>query len=175
MSNDFCLKHPEKEREIVEQISENNFPLLDGLRILVVDDNADHRYLVTVIFEEYQAQVKTAVLVDEAIKVIQEWNPDVLISEINLQHKDGRMLIRSIRIKEVETGGFLPAIALTCCAFPFDYIQAIQAGFQRLIPKPFDPNELVAVVATLTGRTLLGIISATKIDLAIRHCLARAS
>ena len=175
MSNTFYLKNPEKHREILEQISNNDFPLLDGLRILVVDDNADHRYLVTVIFEEYQAQVKTVVLVDEAIKVIQDWNPDVLISEINLQHKDGRMLIRSIRIKEVEMGGFLPAIALTCCAFPFDYIQAIQAGFQRLIPKPFDPNELVAVVATLTGRTLLGIICATKIDLAIRHCLARAS
>ena len=154
MSNSFCLKHPEKRREIVEQISENNVPFLDGLRILVVDNNADNRYLVTALFEEYQAQVKTAVLVDEAIQVIQEWKPDVLISEINLQHKDGRTLIRYIRTKEVEMGGFLPAIALTCCAFPLDHIRAFYAGFQRLISKPFDPNELVVVVGTLTGRTL---------------------
>jgi CheY-like chemotaxis protein len=116
----------------------------------MVDDNIDCLYLVQVIFEDYQAQVKTVTSVDEAIEAIEESKPDVLISDICMQGKDGYSLIRSIRLKEVLEGGFLPALALTGYAHPQARTKALEAGFQELILKPFDADQLVAEVAKLT-------------------------
>lgn len=153
MLNNFCDSHFKNDIEPLKQISLDNFLSLDGLRILVVDDNVDNRLLVEIIFQQYQAQVKTAVSVDEAIKVIEEWKPDVLVSDICMQGKDGYWLIRYIRNKEAEVGGFIPAVALTGYVFPEERSLAFDAGFQILISKPFDPDRLVAVVAKLTSST----------------------
>jgi len=157
MPNSFRESHPEKDREFIDhyQIAQSNspFPVLNGLRVLVVDDEADNLELIEIIFEQYQAQVQTAVSVDEAIKVIEEWTPDILISDISMPSKDGYSLIHSIRIKEAEVGGFLPAVALTGCVLPENRKLVFNAGFQMFILKPFDAEELIAVVARLTGRT----------------------
>ncbi|MBD2773464.1 response regulator [Iningainema sp. BLCCT55] len=157
MPNSFCDLHPQKDREPINHYqnaqSNSPSPALDGLRVFVVDDNADNLKLVKIIFEEYQAEVETATSVDEAIEVIEEWKPDILISDISMPHKDGYSLIRSIRIKEAEVGGFLPAVALTGCVFPENSRLVFNAGFQMFILKPFEALELVAVVAKLTGRT----------------------
>lgn len=155
--NSFCDSHPQKGRSLInhDQIAQSNSPssVLDGLHVLVVDDNADNLNLVKIIFEEYQAEVETAASVNEAIEVIEKWKPDILISDISMPEKDGYSLIRSIRIKEAEVGGFLPAVAITGCMFLENSRLAFNAGFQMFIPKPFDSDELVEVVAKLTGRT----------------------
>ena len=156
--NSFCESHPEKDRELINhyQIAQSNSPspILDGLRVLVVDDDADNLELIEIIFEVYQAHVQTAASVDEAINVIEEWTPDIVISDISMPNKDGFSLIHSIRIKEAEVGGFLPAVALTGCVLPENRRLVFNAGFQMFIPKPFDADELVTVVAKLTGRTV---------------------
>ncbi|MEI2579405.1 response regulator [Scytonema sp. PRP1] len=151
MQNTFRDSHPEN-----YQIPQRNFPspVLDGLRVLVVDDDANNLDLLETIFEQYQAEVNTAASVDEAIEVIEEWKPDVLISDINMPNKDGYSLIRSIRIKEAEVGGFLPAVAVTGCVLPENRSLAFNAGFQMFILKPFRSKELITVVAKLTGRTV---------------------
>jgi CheY-like chemotaxis protein len=151
MQNSFCDSHSEN-----YQIPQSNspFPVLNGLRVLLVDDNLNNLDLLEFIFEQHQAQVNTAGSVDEAIEVIEEWKPDILISDISMPDKDGYSLIRSIRIKEAEVGGFLPAVALTGCVFPENRNLVSNAGFQMFILKPFDFEELVAVVAKLTGRSV---------------------
>ncbi|KYC38425.1 histidine kinase [Scytonema hofmannii PCC 7110] len=151
MQNSFCNSHPKN-----YQIPQSNSPspVFDGLRVLVVDDDANNLNFLEIIFKQYQAQVNTASSVDEAIEVIEEWKPDILISDISMPNKDGYSLIRSIRIKEAEVGGFLPAVAITGCVFPENRSLAFNAGFQMLIIKPFDSEELVAVVAKLLDEQL---------------------
>ncbi|MBW4573450.1 MAG: response regulator [Tolypothrix carrinoi HA7290-LM1] len=148
MSNNFCDSHTQESTSL--KTPQVDFSSLGNLRILVVDDNIDCLYLVKVIFEDYQAQVKTVTSVDQAIEAIEESKPDVLISDICMQGKDGYSLIRSIRRKEAKIGGFLPALALTGYAHPQVRAKAFEAGFQELIFKPFDPDKLVAEVAKLT-------------------------
>ena len=146
--------YPQKDREFLEQIPQSQSPSLNGLRVLVVDDNEDCLCIVTFILSDYQAQTKTATSVDEAIEAIEEWKPDIVISDIGMPNKDGYSLVSSIRNKEASMGGFLPAVALTSYAYPEDIREAIDAGFQELIRKPFEPDELVAVLARLTGQTI---------------------
>lgn len=148
MSNNFSDSHTEESTSL--KTPQVDFSSLGNLRILMVDDNIDCLYLVQVIFEDYQAQVKTCRSVDEAIEAIEESKPDVLISDICMQGKDGYSLIRSIRLKEALEGGFLPALALTGYAYPQARTKAFEAGFQELILKPFDADKLVAEVAKLT-------------------------
>jgi CheY-like chemotaxis protein len=146
--------YPQKDREFLEQIPQSQSPSLKGLRVLVVDDNEDCLCIVTFILSDYQAQTKTATSVDEAIEAIEEWKPDIVISDIGMPDKDGYSLVSSIRNKEASMGGFLPAVALTSYVYPEDISEAIDAGFQEVIRKPFEPDELVAVLARLTGQTI---------------------
>nr|MDZ8286092.1 response regulator [Nostoc sp. ChiSLP01] len=117
--------------------------------MLVVDNNDDCLCMITLVFEDCQAQIKTATSVEQAIQIIEEWKPDILISEIALAGKDGYSLIRFIRQKEAFCGGFIPAIALTYYIDNECFNTAINAGFQEMICKPFTLNELVETVANL--------------------------
>lgn len=103
--------------------------------------------------EDYQAQIKRALSADEAIEAVVEWKPDILISDIAMPGKDGYSLIRSIRKKEILEGGFLPAVALTSYWCQDELDQAMDAGFQKLIRKPFEADELVAILIKLTQDT----------------------
>ncbi|MDZ8183725.1 MAG: response regulator [Nostoc sp. ChiSLP02] len=124
-------------------------PSLNGLRILVVDNNDDCLCMIKLIFEDCQAEIKTAISVQQAIQIIEEWKPHILISEIALPGQDGYSLIRFIRNKEANCGGFIPAIALTNY-LDLEYVNtAINAGFQDVIYKPFALHELVETVANL--------------------------
>jgi CheY-like chemotaxis protein len=139
---------------ILEQIMSSESPFLKNLRILAVDDNDDCLCMITLIFEDCQAQIKTATSVDNAIQIIEEWKPDILISDIALPDKDGYSLIRFIRNKETFLGGFIPAVAFTSYVEQEYLDTAMDAGFQAVIGKPFDPDELVATVAKLAQRTI---------------------
>lgn len=129
----------------------NNSPDLKGLRVLVVDDDADTLELNAIILEQYGAQVITAASVSAALVVITQFKLDILVSDIAMPEEDGYSLIRKVRTLEAEQGGFLPAIALTAYATDRDGILALNAGFQRHVKKPVDPIELVTIVAQLTG------------------------
>jgi CheY-like chemotaxis protein/two-component sensor histidine kinase len=122
---------------------------LSQLRILVVDDEADMRELLVAILSEYGAQVRVAASAAEALTVLDQFKPDVLISDIGMPDVDGYMLMRQLRQLLPQQGGRIPAIALTAYAGELNQQQALEAGFQRHIAKPVEPYELVKTIAAL--------------------------
>jgi CheY-like chemotaxis protein len=140
----------------------NNFSVLNGLRVLVVDDNVDTLELVTIILGEYGTEVITAASATEAIEAITQGargaitqlKPNILISDIAMPGVDGYSLIRKVRTLSSERGGRIPAIALTAYASEEERTRILDAGFQMHIPKPVEPSELVAVVAKLAQTRL---------------------
>ena len=128
-------------------------PSLAGLRVLVVDDEPDTRGLLRKVLEGCDSEVTTAGSAAEALEAIAQWKPDVLISDIGMPGEDGYQLIAKMRALEAGTADRIPAIALTAYAHVEDRVRALNAGFQVHIPKPIEPAELIAVVASLTGRT----------------------
>jgi CheY-like chemotaxis protein len=131
----------------------DSLPVLDGLRVLVVDDEADARELVMTILKQYGVEVTAVATAREALEVLQQSQPNVLVSDIGMPDEDGYALIRQVRALDAEQGGQIPAVALTAYARAEERIRALAAGFQLHIPKPVNPEELAAVVANLVGRT----------------------
>ncbi len=133
-------------------------PRLDGLRILVVDDEVDARELLIQILVECGAEVVALATADEVIAALQEQTSDsrfdILISDIGMPEQDGYALLRRVRSLESNQGGRIPAIALTAYARAEDRKAALLAGFQSHVAKPVEPGELIALIANLTGRTL---------------------
>ncbi len=127
-------------------------PSLEGVRVLVVDDEKDAREVIIAVLEQRGARVFEAASVEEALAVIEQERPDVLVSDIGLPEEDGYSLMRRIRALPRERGGAIPAAALTAYARTEDRMQALLAGFQIHIPKPVQPAELIAVVASLAAR-----------------------
>ncbi|HLO52273.1 MAG TPA: ATP-binding protein, partial [Kamptonema sp.] len=130
-----------------------NLPSLNGVRVLVVDDEVDSRAFLTAVLEECGAQVMAVGSVVEAIAVIQNLKPDVLLSDIGMPEEDGYSLIRKVRSLSPQEGGQIPAAALTAYARAEDRTRSLLSGFQIHLPKPIEPAELAAVVATLANRT----------------------
>ncbi|MBD2531425.1 response regulator [Nostoc flagelliforme FACHB-838] len=122
---------------------------LAGLRVLVVDDEADTRNFLSFMFEEYGAFATAVASVDEALTVLEQAKPDILISDIGMSGQDGYTLIRKVRSLEPEKGGRIPAIALTAYTREEDRLEALSAGFQQHLSKPIDPNKLIAAVANV--------------------------
>lgn len=126
--------------------------LLDGLQgveVLIVDDQADMRDLVVMVLQQAGATVKTAASADEALTLLEHDLPDVLISDIGMPRVDGYQLIRQLRQRPQQQGGQLPAIALTAYASEGNHQEAIAAGFQQHLAKPIEPADLVAAIASL--------------------------
>jgi len=128
---------------------------LDGLRVLVVDDEADSRRTISRMLTLYGATVETAASAAEALRKFREQPPDVLVSDIGMPKEDGYDLIRQVRALPVEAGGEVSALALTAFARDEDSQRALSAGFQRHASKPIEPAELAAMVTGLAGRTNL--------------------
>jgi PAS domain S-box-containing protein len=131
-------------------------PQLSGVHALVVDDEEDARMLLKTVLEEVGAKVTLAGNMEDALAAIAYQVPDVLVSDIGMPVHDGYDLIRAIRALPVTEGGSIPAAALTAYARAEDRRRAIDAGFSMHMPKPIDPAELVAVVATLTKASRTG-------------------
>jgi CheY-like chemotaxis protein len=125
---------------------------LDGLHVLVVDDEPDTRELLKVGLGGCGAEVMVAGSAAEALKAMAAVVPDVLISDIGMPGEDGYDLIRRVRELPAEDGGRVPAIALTAYARMEDRMQALRAGYQMHVPKPVAIAELVAVAASLVRR-----------------------
>ncbi|AKT38070.1 hybrid sensor histidine kinase/response regulator [Chondromyces crocatus] len=128
-------------------------PTLQGLHILVVDDEPDARELVGAVLERKGATVTTAATVTDALATIERIKPDVILSDLGMPGEDGYSLIRRLRARSPERGGRIPAAALTAYASAQDRTRALLAGFQSHVPKPIEASELAAVIANLAGRT----------------------
>jgi signal transduction histidine kinase/ActR/RegA family two-component response regulator len=141
---------PEERRTAVQRsLADQRLQRLDRLDILVVEDNADVRELMATILEDVGAHVMTSGSVTEALNTLETRPPDVLISDIGLPDEDGFALIREVRHRESERGGFLPALALTGFTRAEDRVRALAAGFQGFLAKPVEPAELTAAIAAL--------------------------
>ena len=126
--------------------------ILNGLHVLVMDDEADTRELLVTALERCGAQVTAVPSVPAALASLDRELPDVLLSDIGVPGEDGYSLIRKLRSRSAECGGNVPAAALTAYARSEDRIRALSAGFQAHLAKPIDPAELVATIAALAGR-----------------------
>jgi CheY-like chemotaxis protein len=128
-------------------------PELRGVKVLAVDDEADARHLLTAVLEQCGAEVRTSASCAEALAVLEEFEPDVLISDIGMPGEDGYALIRKIRAWEAgRDGKAIPAVALTAYARVEDRLQALVAGYNMHIPKPVEPAELAIVIASLSSK-----------------------
>jgi CheY-like chemotaxis protein len=124
---------------------------LAGVRLLVVEDDADSREMLVLVFERSGAVVTAVASAAEATEAMRRATPDLLVCDIGLAGMDGHELIREVRALEAEEGGRIPALALTAYASPAHREQALAAGFDRQVSKPVVPEELVAQVALLAG------------------------
>ncbi|HYG09152.1 MAG TPA: ATP-binding protein [Pyrinomonadaceae bacterium] len=127
-------------------------PELDGLRVLVVDDEPDTRELLAAVLTSCGARVIQAATAVEAFEHVERTRPDVLITDIGMPEEDGYSLLARIRSLPPERGGGMPAAALTAYARAEDRVRVLRSGFQMHVPKPVEPAELITVVANLAGR-----------------------
>ena len=136
---------------------------LDGLRILVVGDEADARLLLRGALTARGASVVEASSADAGLVEIERFRPDVLVSDVAMRGRDGFGLIRAVRKLAVDRGGRTPAIALTADGRELDGERAFAAGFQRHAPKPVDVDRLVSMVANLGGISIGESVAATGV------------
>jgi CheY-like chemotaxis protein len=125
---------------------------LDGLRVLVVEDERDSREFYRVALERCGAEVLTAELASEAFDLLEKHRPHVLLTDIGMPGGDGYELIARVRALPADAGGETPAAAITAFTGVAERRRALAAGFQMHVPKPVQPVELAGVVATLAGR-----------------------
>jgi signal transduction histidine kinase len=128
---------------------------LEGVNVVVVDDVADARELVRLALERNAARVRTAASVVEAMAILSDETPDVIVSDIAMPEIDGYEFIARVRALGADRGA-LPAVAVTAYARTEDRERALAAGFDECLVKPIDPSQLVDVVATLRQRRTPG-------------------
>jgi CheY-like chemotaxis protein len=147
--------HPQRAdaADNAERATAQSGPLasLEGVRALVVDDEADARDLIARILRQSGAEVTVAASAREAMAVLAAQQPDVLLSDIGMPGEDGYALIRQVRALPDAHGGRTPAVALTAFARNEDRKRALAEGFQMHVAKPVEPAELTAAVAELVG------------------------
>jgi CheY-like chemotaxis protein/anti-sigma regulatory factor (Ser/Thr protein kinase) len=135
-----------------ETVTFDSPPELEGLCVLVVDDHPDAVNILRVLLEQSRARVLTATSTAEAITIMEEAKPDVIVSDIAMPGEDGYAFMRRVRALPKERGGRTPAVALTACGGEDDREQVLLSGFERYLVKPAEPSELVLTIASLAGR-----------------------
>lgn len=125
---------------------------LDGLQVLVVDDEADAREFISTVLETQGIRVKAVGSAAAALEQLNQFQPDVLVSDIRMPGEDGYSLIRQIRALEARQGKHIPAAAITSY-LEEDRAKAVSAGFESHLHKLAQPSELIEMVAQLAGRT----------------------
>jgi len=125
---------------------------LEGIRILVVEDDRDTRELLKVLFESEHGIVSATSSVQEALSAYDQSRPHIIVADIGMPEYNGYTLIGRVRARERDSGKIVPAIALTAFTTAIDRDTVLSAGFQLHMPKPFEPSHLVAVVANLATK-----------------------
>ena len=129
-----------------------NVARLDGLRVLVVDDDSEGLALADAILTRAGAEVRTITSVTGALDLLRGWRPDVLVSDLEMPGEDGYALIGKVRALGAAEGGETPSIALSGYGRPQDRLKCIAAGFNMHVPKPVDPRELTTIIAGIAGQ-----------------------
>ena len=142
----------ELRRVAVTELAAGRPPALEGIRVLVLDDEADMRELLRTILAQCGAEITVVTTAREALEALEQAPFDVLVSDILMPEENGYDLIRKVRALDVERGGRIPALALTAYARIEDREAALSAGYQQHAAKPIEPVALAAAVATLAGR-----------------------
>jgi CheY-like chemotaxis protein len=126
---------------------------LKDVSILVVEDDPDTRELLKVLLQSQGGDVTTTASVPEALTAYDNARPDVIVADIGMPDYNGYALIGWVRARDRERGGdIVPAIALTAYTTALDRDTVLSAGFQVHMPKPFEPNRLIAVIAELVTK-----------------------
>ncbi|MHC5742879.1 MAG: hybrid sensor histidine kinase/response regulator [Nostoc sp.] len=135
----------------IKQDSSNSEPSsnLNGVKILVVDDDTDTREFIVFLLEQYGANVTAVTSANEALATLAQSLPDILLSDIGMPEVDGCMFMRQLRTLPAEQGGQIRAIALTAYAGEMNAQQVLRAGFNKHIAKPVEPSELIDAIANL--------------------------
>lgn len=126
--------------------------LLEGVRILVVDDEADTRDVIKAMLNTCGSEVNCCGSAADAIKAIRDWKPDLMVSDIGMPNEDGFELILKVRKHRSKRTRLMPAIALTAYASKDDKARTLAAGFQAHVSKPVEPEVLVKSIASALGR-----------------------
>jgi PAS domain S-box-containing protein len=125
---------------------------LDGLRILVVDDDRDALDVASAVLGGAGAAVRTCASASEALEVLRQWRPDVMVSDIEMPGEDGYSLIRKVRALGGEEGSRIPAVALTAYGRAEDRVRTLAAGYDLHVAKPVDPEDFTIIIARLAAR-----------------------
>lgn len=134
------------------EVHASEFRSLDGLRVLLVDDERETREIISTVVERTGAEVKSCTSAREALAELVDWRPDVILSDIAMPDEDGYSFINRVRSLSQEQGGNTPAAALTAYAREEDRKLALAAGYQMHIAKPIGAGQLVMMIAKLAGR-----------------------
>lgn len=127
-------------------------PNIEGLRVLLIDDDLDTRDLFMFILEAEAAKVTAAASVQEALVAIKEFEPDIILSDLHMPDADGFTFIR--QLQDLFDGqNPIPVIAVTAFAGEEARLYALSAGFQKHLAKPVNPDDLIAAIATLNRRS----------------------
>ena len=140
------------EQPLVKSEDFGNSKALAGLRILVVDDEGDSRDLITAILTRYGSEVKCSESTSEALRTFQDWNPDLIVSDIGMPDEDGYSLVKKLRKLKSRHAKQVPVVALTAYATTEDRAHALTAGFHIHVAKPIEPEVLVKSIAAAAGR-----------------------
>lgn len=124
-------------------------PSLDGVSVLLVDDDLDTLQMLTMMLTARRAKVQAVSSVAEAFETLQWHKPDVLVSDLAMPDEDGYSLIGKLRALEAAGGKPIPTVALTAYVRVEDRARALSAGFNMFVSKPVEPQELIAAIATL--------------------------
>lgn len=125
------------------------FSFFQGLRVLIVNNHADSSDLMALILQSYGVEVQAASMVQPALKIFRQWQPDILVSEIALPDEDGLALIRRVRMLSAESNKRVTAIAVTAYVTEKMHQRALSSGFDLWFTKPLDFDAFVAEVAYL--------------------------
>jgi PAS domain S-box-containing protein len=143
---------PAAPEELLEAAADSREPvLLSGVRVLVVDDEADARDLIATVLMEAGAEVETASSAAEGFELFKRFRPDVLVSDIGMPDEDGFSFIRRIRALSLNERSRIPALALTAFARESDRSQALRSGFTAHVGKPVEPEVLTSAVSNLAA------------------------
>jgi signal transduction histidine kinase/ActR/RegA family two-component response regulator len=143
----------ERRRELERRHSRSGGVVrLDGVHVLLVEDDDDSRKLLGTMLKRYGARVTSTKSAEEALRVFENELPDVMISDIGMPDQDGYELVRKLRAMPAEKGGAVPAIALTGYASRKDRERALNSGYQQHMAKPIEQADLMKSIAALVGR-----------------------